>query len=658
MKEGEFYLLTAVRIVIYTDPSNIFPLICDDLSARLPLRNLHWNSPSRPLRSIDSLFVEFVSEDKKNVAAENSEIDDLAGEAIRTPELKKERRHQIPGLRQTPYLKIFLFRCDDIESYKSSWRKTLREWIKENTPTSQSNFSSSNQENHDAFEWMIIHVALLDATSGSGWPSRVQLSVIDKVKADFQGSSKSQISRIAQLLVPEGIQDQAVMGGGLSLARLEREDVRNEIGKAWEDLLIKVKILILASFDLRVRQYEEDIKEKGSQRKLPGWNFCTFFILKEGLARGFESVGLVEDALIGYDELSVELQNATSYRKMSSPSNADLFLDYTEELFEPVSATLQSAEHATNTSSVARGLSSSALDAEHKPFRKLILGSNISAYDFQTYVFARQFSLLSRLAKLTSTGGPINDSGEPEDVLLVTEITRRTIMFVTAMGSIIREDLHAAFQHKAPKISVSDPLKDIMIEELIASWTYNTCQQVLEKTNIVALLKPVHPNLSQTFRQKLPMDPEPPADNNISMQSPSPKLPVRTSSLQDRSSPISTSSGQDVLSDSQSHPPRSPIHHQLQHSVRCLAAQRAELYLIARRSLQVLGLRRGWETGWISTADDSDSADSHSVSLNDSLPEARDEVPARNLMIPTIYNNVLARVLSSKDAFYQGYEVR
>ena len=65
---------------------------------------------------------------------------------------------------------------------------------------------------------------------------------------------------------------------------------------------------ILSSFDLRVREYEEHIREKESQRGLPGWNFNTYFNLKEGLARGFENVGLFDDALAVYDELSAGLE--------------------------------------------------------------------------------------------------------------------------------------------------------------------------------------------------------------------------------------------------------------------------------------------------------------------------------------------------------------
>ena len=405
----------------YADPAGIYPLISNDLSSRLPLRNLHWNPASRPLRSIDSLYVELVPDEN---SAPSGSIDSSAGlpatsddgatqlgssDARRGSQAfppKKERRHQIPGLRQTPYLKIYLLRCDDSDTYKSSVRKLLREWIKAHTPPSQSSTTVNSQENHDAFEWMIIHVVLPDVQHGSVWPSKASASVLDKIRSDFNASSKSPVDRVAQIPATRSLQIQGATVNPVPSGPVRDEFLR-ETNRAWDDLLMKVKALILTSFDLRVRQYEEDIKERVSQRALPGWNFCTFFILKEGLARGFESVGLVEDALAGYDELSVELYTAIEEQRTKSADGQDagLFREHTEELL----ALAESAEAEAHRSVVqdrsAEESCLSLLDGDRKQYRELILANNISAFDFQSYVFARQVSLLSRIARLTPTAG-------------------------------------------------------------------------------------------------------------------------------------------------------------------------------------------------------------------------------------------------------------
>ncbi|KAG9724034.1 hypothetical protein KCU59_g15890, partial [Aureobasidium melanogenum] len=65
--------LSSKVTVEYHDPSGIFPLISRDLSSRLPLRNLNWKSPSRPLRSIGALHVEFVP-DAQTEASESDKL--------------------------------------------------------------------------------------------------------------------------------------------------------------------------------------------------------------------------------------------------------------------------------------------------------------------------------------------------------------------------------------------------------------------------------------------------------------------------------------------------------------------------------------------------------------------------------------------------------
>jgi hypothetical protein len=49
---------------------------------------------------------------------------------------------------------------------------------------------------------------------------------------------------------------------------------------AWAELLSKVKDGLLSAFDGAVSQREDEVKRSESQQSMPGWNFCTFFILK------------------------------------------------------------------------------------------------------------------------------------------------------------------------------------------------------------------------------------------------------------------------------------------------------------------------------------------------------------------------------------------
>lgn len=71
----------------------------------------------------------------------------------------------------------------------------------------------------------------------------------------------------------------------------------------WADFTAKMKDGIITSFDQNVMTFEEDIRRLDSQRQMPGWNYCTFFILKEGLTHAYEMMNLHEEALRQYDEL-------------------------------------------------------------------------------------------------------------------------------------------------------------------------------------------------------------------------------------------------------------------------------------------------------------------------------------------------------------------
>ncbi|KAK2873390.1 hypothetical protein FQN49_002405, partial [Arthroderma sp. PD_2] len=375
--------------VEYTDPFGLFPQVGPLLSQVLPLRNLHWKSSSRPVRSIDSLQIDFKP---AQTAEDQKRLSDGASGAV------SQRRHQIPGLLQTPYLKIYLLRCDDNETYKTTSRKTLREWIK-----TRASAAPTGPDNHDAFEWLILHVIPATAPGpetaekapASKWPGRGSTSVLEKVKADFNGSSKTAVDRVAQLRIPKPGADKK----------------QPELAAQLEELVVKLKSSILTSFDLRVGQYEADIREKDSQRSLPGWNFCTFFILKEGLSLGLENVGLFEDALIGYDELAVGLDSALRDQiSGTGDQHGGTFLNYSKDLKSKAEAILTSnspeeREEGSSSSEdddeedddddddggyrddlfsnpIALERDIFPLQPQQKPYRDMILANNISIFDF------------------------------------------------------------------------------------------------------------------------------------------------------------------------------------------------------------------------------------------------------------------------------------
>ena len=459
-----------------------------------------------------------------------------------------------------------------------------------------------------------------------------------------------------------------------------------------------MKSLILASFDLRVQQYEDDIKEKELQQSLPGWNFNTFFVLKEGLARGFESVGLIEDALAGYHELAAGLNGIIEEQVLGEIQEGQTtrFQSCTDDLQRAVDQALKSVRNRKDNSDYATtkfsDLGSSLLDTDRKPFRNLILENNISVFDFQCYVFARRIALMLRLANAQrsdaiSATSPIshhNTSIDPrssskpseasqENHLLLVDVCQLALSFIASSAWTIRRDVNASFDLLTSgsidqETSPVEPSRDDILDNLIASWTFSACHCVLEATKTQALIIQLEVPLRQLRRSTRIKVTGLEGDSNENGQSPQlVRLPRRTSSLSFRS-PSAT-----PMSTSRSLTPGVPVDHVPQHSVSQmqpglpdLAGQRGEVVSLARRTLSRLGFRlKSWQLGFDGTAQwqGNDGLDMRDVDLESSSDNSSRESQslASYILEPTtacIGNKTLEIALESKEKFYAIYEVR
>ncbi|KAL6236941.1 hypothetical protein BDW75DRAFT_205222 [Aspergillus navahoensis] len=623
--------------VEYTDPSGLFSSVQPIIANKLPLRNLHWKSPSRPVRSIESLRIGFTP--AKTETDERKPSSDTPGGAV------AHRRHQIPGLRQTPYLKIYILRCDDNDTYKNSARKALREWIKSHgsSSTSTSSTAATSQEKHDAFDWLILHVVQdgdgTDKVATSKW-GRTTTTVLEKIKADFNGTSKSAIDRVAQLRLPKPGNTQK----------------SPELADQIEDLVEKVKNGILASFDLRVAQYEEDIKEKDSQRSLPGWNFCTFFILKEGLARGFENVGLFEDALVGYDELAVGLDAAIQEQlEGSGEQHGSAFLTYSKDWRERAKAALdahavaQSPDHNDEVAPIPDiDPADFPIDPNRKSYREDILSSNISIFDFRTYVFSRQLTLLLRASRAPSVVSEDADANQksrigkknPEDLMLLAEVCERATEFISLAARTLRSDIEGGLK------DVEHAAKSEIISNLVSSWAYAAASQILRQTFTPTLTLP-ESSLHAVDASEQKQD-----------------VPKRTSSLvmsnKRQSRPVKT----EML------PPNafSSVHEQLgfegpkltpKTGSEQLASGRGELLLMARRLLEEIAGRCGWKESWTDLGllfdERPESGNMAEVALDDESSKPENE-PQPVTTLSGVDLSQLKAALKSRKAFRAHYE--
>ncbi|KDQ60741.1 hypothetical protein JAAARDRAFT_172897 [Jaapia argillacea MUCL 33604] len=331
------------------------------LLSQLPLRNIHWKSLSRPsLRTIQELRVKLLPLDSA----------------------RDEHASQIPlTILERPLLNIYMVICEDNDTYKNVVRKQIKDW-----------HSAVSQRKNQ--EWMIMYVDRPDTKAAT--PGFFQKAVLDKIRADFNLDKRD---RCVQLSWSTGCDNPS----------------------AWADVMTKMKDGLLSAFDSAIAQREEDVKRLEAQRQMPGWNFCTFFILKAGiesLACSFEGVNLCEDALLQYEELEA------SFFQVLREKNLSWF--------------------GTLISPGAKDDSLPLLSSDKKSYRDLILANTISIFDFRVYLLARQCSLLGRMAK-------------------VVQVARKSAAFLNTFGRRLLE-----VQEKLPPF-------------FLESWTYSSALSVVEE---------------------------------------------------------------------------------------------------------------------------------------------------------------------------------
>jgi hypothetical protein len=85
----------------------------------------------------------------------------------------------------------------------------------------------------------------------------------------------------------------------------------------WNDFMEKIKEGMLFSFFQQFQQSMDDARRLDSQRLLPGWNYCQYFLMKEACAYAYELIGLYDLALVIYDELEAHFfQSMSGNRKV------------------------------------------------------------------------------------------------------------------------------------------------------------------------------------------------------------------------------------------------------------------------------------------------------------------------------------------------------
>ncbi|KAI9446516.1 trafficking protein particle complex subunit 10 [Lactarius indigo] len=360
--------MSAQRVVVtYSAPqpflsSDQWKQLYSALLEQLPLRNIHWKPQTRPsIRTIQELEVQLVPLDT----------------------VRDEHTSQVPySLLERPLVNIYVVTCEDSDTYKATAKKQIKDW-------------QTSLNHRKSQEWIIVHILRSDTRNASSNFFQMKGNLLDKIRADFNTDKRD---RCVQLAWP----------------------VAKDNPAAWAELLSKVKDGILSAFDAAISLRDEEVRRSEGQQSMPGWNFCTFFILKESLAASFEGMNLFEDALRCHDELELSFAHVLREKNLS----------WFGTLIIPT----------------AKDDSLPLLSVTKKPYRDLIVANTISVFDLRIYILSNQCALLGKMGK-------------------VADVCKKVAVFLVSFGRHLRE------------VSV------ILPPYFIESWTYSSALSALEQAD-------------------------------------------------------------------------------------------------------------------------------------------------------------------------------
>lgn len=169
---------------------------------------------------------------------------------------------------QSPYLHLLIVQADTVDDYRNQIRPALRDLVK--------------QLQDKDYEYQIVYIP-------SESKKKILLSnAYDRLRSEFNDKK----DRVMKLIIDS-----------------KTSSKRDE---SFLELEERIKEGLVLEFVSRSNRYEQEIKKFLSNRTLPGWHYCPYFIIKEGLAFVLEQFGLIVNALSIYKELKSFVKNEDS----------------------------------------------------------------------------------------------------------------------------------------------------------------------------------------------------------------------------------------------------------------------------------------------------------------------------------------------------------
>ncbi|KAJ2408365.1 hypothetical protein GGI10_004851 [Coemansia sp. RSA 2530] len=345
------------------DENGVWERIEGDFTSRLPLRNLIWKGGlTQSARFIEQLDVKVTVGESDSVSSYDTLA--LASEQTGSGRL----------------LNMYLLESDsEADTYKAVIKPRVKAWV-------------GRVSQRKGEEWMIVYVASpeeIQRMSNSKFLS-MRTSVFDKLKSDFQGKKDA----------------------GEHVVQLQMGSVEN-----WNSLFLAMRERVVLALEERVSQLADEMRRMDANRMLPGWNYCKFFVLKEGVVRLYRLMGLLDEALAQYDELEAVFFQLLGAQRLS--------------WFSTFGGLAEGDDY------------SDVLDTGKRAYGRQLVETTISLFDFRMYLFGRQAQLLVAQGHYG-------------------ELADRAQRFIATFGRSMRE----------PGTGLSPAF--------VAAWTYSSCMNIAE----------------------------------------------------------------------------------------------------------------------------------------------------------------------------------
>ncbi|KAJ2102223.1 hypothetical protein GGI16_003261 [Coemansia sp. S142-1] len=345
------------------DENGVWERIEQDFTSRLPLRNLIWKGGlTQSARFIEQLDIKVTVGEADNTGSHDTLA--LASEHAGSGRL----------------LNIYLLESDsDADTYKAVIKPRAKTWI-------------GRVSQRKGEDWMMVYVASaeeIQRMSNNKFLS-MRTSVFDRLKSDFQGKKDA----------------------GEHVVLLQTGAV-----ESWNSVFLTMRERVVQALEERVSQLADDMRRMDANRMLPGWNYCKFFVLKEGIVRLYRLMGLQDEALAQYDELEAVFFQLLGAQRLS--------------WFSTFGGLAEGDDY------------SDILDTNKRAYGRQLVETTISLFDFRMYLFGCQAQLLVALGHYA-------------------ELAERAQRFIATFGRSMRE----------PGTGLSTAF--------VAAWTYSTCMNIAE----------------------------------------------------------------------------------------------------------------------------------------------------------------------------------